>query len=457
MPPSIHRRTFLIGAGAVALHLGLPGRASHAGRRRIPRPIGMTTSSWGQAPFALGAYSFPAAGCLPGDRDALEAPVGNRLFFAGEATSADYSSTVHGAWLSGVKAARKLRSTGARSAIVIGAGMSGLAAARTLLEGGVQVQIVEGRERAGGRMFTDHSLGFPADLGASWIHGPKGNPITRLARQFDLPTRVFDGGRMVIGQPDGSRSGLLGLMNPLKLASAITKMERAGDRLGLDGSLQHAIDGAVAKMRLDPREEAILRQLAFHGFASGYGTDPDRLSWELQDEGKGFSGLDRIIVPGYSALIERLAEDLPIRFGEIVRRIDTTGWAARVSTQKGEHEADAVIVTLPLGVLKAGSVAFAPALPADKQGAIDRLGMGQNHKLVLLFDEVFWEDAETIVYLRDDDIGRSPVFFNLHATTGKPALVMWHAGRAATAMEARSEQQVAEDALDALEAMYGHE
>ena len=57
-------------------------------------------------PFARGAYSY----ALPGradDRTVLAAPVDGRLFFAGEACSRDDFSTAHGAYLSGVAAARQ--------------------------------------------------------------------------------------------------------------------------------------------------------------------------------------------------------------------------------------------------------------------------------------------------------------------------------------------------------------
>ena len=43
----------------------------------------------------------------------------------------------------------------------------------------------------------------------------------------------------------------------------------------------------------------------------------------------------------------------------------------------------AAVVTVPLGVLKAGSITFAPALPDEKQDAIDRMGMGLLSKVCL--------------------------------------------------------------------------
>lgn len=51
-------------------------------------------------------------------------------------------------------------------------------------------------------------------------------------------------------------------------------------------------------------------------------------------------------------------------------------------------EADCAVVTLPLGVLKKGRVAFSPALPAFKQEAIDALEMGTENRVAMVFDEV---------------------------------------------------------------------
>ena len=66
--------------------------------------------------------------------------------------------------------------------VVIGAGMAGLAAARDLVARGFEVTVLEGRNRIGGRIHTDRSLGAAIDLGATWIEGTRRNPIRRLAR-----------------------------------------------------------------------------------------------------------------------------------------------------------------------------------------------------------------------------------------------------------------------------------
>jgi phytoene dehydrogenase-like protein len=77
-------------------------------------------------------------------------------------------------------------STQSREVLVIGAGIAGLTAARDLAVDGYDVAILEARERTGGRIWTSHELGLPADLGASWIHGFEDNPIARLARRHAI-------------------------------------------------------------------------------------------------------------------------------------------------------------------------------------------------------------------------------------------------------------------------------
>ncbi len=72
-----------------------------------PRLIPLAESRWAKDPFARGSYSHALPGHA-GMRAVLAAPVDGRLFFAGEATSANFFTTAHGARDSGERAAREV-------------------------------------------------------------------------------------------------------------------------------------------------------------------------------------------------------------------------------------------------------------------------------------------------------------------------------------------------------------
>ena len=73
--------------------------------RRKLKPL--KESRWARDPFARGSYSHALPGHA-GKRAVLAAPVDNRLFFAGEATSPNFFSTAHGAHDSGERAAAEV-------------------------------------------------------------------------------------------------------------------------------------------------------------------------------------------------------------------------------------------------------------------------------------------------------------------------------------------------------------
>ena len=73
-----------------------------------PTPTDVHVTRWKSDPFALGAYIYFPSGSSTADIDALAAPVGERLLFAGEATSRQYSGYLHGALLSGIREAERL-------------------------------------------------------------------------------------------------------------------------------------------------------------------------------------------------------------------------------------------------------------------------------------------------------------------------------------------------------------
>lgn len=71
----------------------------------IPAPISSYTSRWTTDPFSRCSYSSLGVGATPNTRIELQMPVNNKLYFCGEATSAQHASTLKGAYKSGLDAA----------------------------------------------------------------------------------------------------------------------------------------------------------------------------------------------------------------------------------------------------------------------------------------------------------------------------------------------------------------
>jgi len=107
----------------------------------------------------------------------------------------------------------------------------------------------------------------------------------------------------------------------------------------------------------------------------------------------------------------------------------------RVLTSGGsQFVGDTVLVTVPLGCLKANSIKFSPALPDWKQTSIRRLGFGILNKVVLEFSEVFWDDNVDYFGATVEETchrGQYFMFWNVKKTVGAPVLIALVAGRAA--------------------------
>jgi monoamine oxidase len=71
----------------------------------IPQPLEMQKTSWHTNKFSLGAYPHLKPGSKLSACDSIARPMGNKVFFAGDACSSKYMATAHGAYISGVDAA----------------------------------------------------------------------------------------------------------------------------------------------------------------------------------------------------------------------------------------------------------------------------------------------------------------------------------------------------------------
>ena len=288
------------------------------------------------------------------------------------------------------------------------------------------------------------------ELGASWIHGVDNNPIANLAAAKGIETQATDYESFMYGA-DGARRPDDALDELEAQMARLVKAGRKGSP-DTDEPLRAALDRAIAAADLDPAELLDVEMGITESIEHEYATDAVNLSALHFDDGADEGGGDALLPGGYDKVVEAVANGLDVRLGHVVASVDTSGDRAVVVTSRGRFEANAVIVTVPLGVLKAGSIQFLPALPDSKSTAIARLGMGALSKTCLRFESAFWPaDAELLdIVPSASRRGQWVESLSLSGLSDVPALMMFNAGKFARAVETMPDSEVIASASSAL-------
>ena len=215
--------------------------------------------------------------------------------------------------------------------IVIGAGASGLAAANILERNDIDYLILEATDRFGGRLKKDTTLAdFPIDLGAEWIHS---DPI---------------------------------VLNKIKGVSG-TKIEE--DLIPYHLETAAKWNGFEVKEVSKSELDFMYRFLPEFKFKSS--------TW-------------------YDFVKDHLANSVKekIQFNSPVKSIDYTSDQVIVKTVDGNiYEADRVLVTVSVGVLKSETIHFMPALDVKKQKALASVKFRPGLKVALKFSDSFYHNA----------------------------------------------------------------
>lgn len=191
--------------------------------------------------------------------------------------------------------------------------------------------------------------------------------------------------------------------------------------------------------------------------------------WNQDDVYGGFGGAHCMIKGGYSSVIESLGEGLHILLNQVVTDVsysskDAEGTGSqckkvKVSTSNGsEFSGDAVLITVPLGCLKAEAIKFLPPLPQWKHSSIQRLGFGVLNKVVLEFPEVFWDDSVDYFGATSEQRnwrGQCFMFWNVKKTVGAPVLIALVVGKAAIDHQDLSSSDHVNHALSVLRKLFG--
>lgn len=172
---------------------------------------------------------------------------------------------------------------------------------------------------------------------------------------------------------------------------------------------------------------------------------------------------------GYNQVTKALEASLPantVRLGQVVTRVaySKAGGCVVTVTQSGTEgvapttrQADYCVVSVPLGVLQAGTVAFEPALPAATVASMNHFAMGTLNKYALFFDTPFWGDeVNQFCLVAADGSGKYPAFLNSKFVVGDGGnyLLAFAAADYAVADEARADADVQRDLVAALTLMF---
>ncbi|MET8829906.1 NAD(P)/FAD-dependent oxidoreductase [Streptomyces sp. NPDC004610] len=410
--------------------------------------------------------------------------------------SGHLDTVVIGAGIAGLTAARLLTAAGLRVTVLEARDRTG---GRTWTEVGPE--------------------GRTLDLGASWIHGVDGNPLAALAARLGLETREFSvGSSQPDGHPAAFYDTTGTRLTPPQAASwaadvrtADRALRRAIATAGPGTSYATVLERALAAQDWDAERLERVRAYLRHRAEEECGAQVGDLDREFLGD-TPVPGAEVVFPGGYDAFARVFADGVDVRLGHWARvlawgadgvRVEARtrlrrpedrsddrpddrsnggsgdgSWADRggdggQGTRGGQSErggrggralpwkkaarfsADHAVVTVPLGVLKAGGLLFSPPLPATVSDAIGSLGMGAFDKVFLHFPHRFWDEGVYVVRQLGRSDGPWHTWYDVSATVGVPTLLAFAGGTAARELESADDAAITASGLSALRELYG--
>jgi monoamine oxidase len=274
--------------------------------------------------------------------------------------------------------------------IIIGAGAAGLAAARHLSQAGIKPLMIEARNRIGGRVDTILENGVAVELGAEFIHGapPEIFDIVREAGLKTLPTSWspwhFTPETGLEPADASDRAGDEKIWQKLDKyvdqGSPDISLAKFLDNEGIAGEGRQKIEGYVGGFHAAPADKIGVRSLV----------KTERAADKINSD-HAFR-----LPNGYHQVIEYLWREAEKNGAQIRLNsaVNTVKWGENGVEIVAGPEAEvfrawAAIITLPVSLLKAGSVTFEPPIAA-KQTALEKIEMGPALRVIFHFKSKWW-------------------------------------------------------------------
>lgn len=355
--------------------------------------------------------------------------------------------------------------------IIIGAGISGLMAAYSLIYNynyKDDIYILEASDRIGGRICTlNVNNNIKLDMGASWIHNIKVNPIYEITKKYNIQTKITNYQDNIIFSCFGSNNTYFKCNNKsntysIYRESLLNKFLSTSKNYNSDLSFLSAYDKYTKNHSLSSYNSSILRNILNTEIEHEYNADLSDLSFlhysdHINDQ--PISDIDAIIPDGYDFLPKLILSLLPsnvkIIYNTYVYKINIS--TGDIFTNKNTFRSNTIICSIPLGVLKSGNIRFVNNLPEWKQDAINGLGMGTYNKCYLEYPYKFWDDISFInsvdLSYKDNNVKFSE-WLNLDKYINKPIICGFNGGKYAHDLENLSDYEITNIAHNKLKSLY---
>jgi monoamine oxidase len=281
--------------------------------------------------------------------------------------------------------------------LVVGAGFAGLLAACRVAQAGHEVVVLEARDRVGGRVWSRELI--------------PGDPRSVIERGGEFVLDGYDLMREVMGglglrladmtmsyyerdPRGGAATTHQDVARCAEVVAAAAARARPGTPLAEVAASWHGSPAALAAYtsRVEVTNGVTAGTLAAAAAIDVTSGFERRACWQV-------AGGNQLVARG---LAERLGTSVWLR--NPVRSIEHHKDGVRVFTEDGETGGDAVIVAVPMAVLRA--LSFSPPVPGSYRSAWQRAGLAHNAKLHIPLSR---PAAASAVAEGDDEILAAPL------------------------------------------------
>jgi lysine-specific histone demethylase 1B len=280
--------------------------------------------------------------------------------------------------------------------IIIGAGAAGLYAAYMLKSKGIDFQLLEASSTYGGRLGKLTGFAnFPIDTGAQWLHGKNsilGDLIKKSKTNItldDSETKFWFNNQLIDALPQNTN-----IFEGEELPDI--SYEAYALQNGLGNEYKYIIENIAGD------------QGAAASRLSVYGNNKDEENWASGDDDFKF---EETFFDLIDTQIANQVKDY-ILLNTVVSKIDYSQSTILITdSNNNTFNADKVIITVPIPILKSADIQFTPALPDEKTAAFAKIGMDAGMKVFLKFSNKFFDQniigGSVCAAYADDSIGKA--------------------------------------------------